>query len=163
MEEKDVILFNKVCCHCTYYNGDKVTVHFDGYDYTSVIVYRPFREFIPNELRPQFHQCVKNSYYVGRLYSDKIVEGIMVIRYKSSYTVQAHCWNLHEIEERKIHFDVTPFKISPDDIFYIPYRIYDFKDYSSSFGNDTSQYTFLSQRKILDLETVVNQSLESNE
>ena len=147
--EEMIKLFGKKECNCVYYPGKEIRLPFEGENYSNVLVYRPISSDIPNNLKPETHQCVKNACYVGRYYGASIVEGVIIMAhegYKSDAT--CHCWN----ETDSVHFDVTPFELAPQDIIYIPYRKFEYRQYREKFRADTKTYTFLSGLSVLDFE-----------
>lgn len=156
MEEIDIKLFDKIT-HCSVYSGKNINILFNGHNYRNQLVYLINRESIPTNLKPQNHQCVKNAYYVGKLYGAQIIEGLVIVFLQGAFTVQIHCWNCIN----DIPFDTTPFIREPDDIVYIPFRTFKHNEYRDAFGKNTKQYTFLSGGTILSFESETTKAINS--
>lgn len=147
-------LFGQENCICHVYPEENIEIEFNRSIYNNVTVYRPNHDNIPRNLSPEYKECLKNAFYVSRFYNVRIVEGVIVIRVETSpeAIVQAHCWNFDGVH----HFDVTPFILAPQNITYIPYKNdYIWRDYRNKFGGNTSQYTFLNGRTILQFEEAI--------
>lgn len=161
-KDKDIIeLFNRKQVHYKYYPGESVCFKFQGIDYTNQLVYRINQGDLPKDLRCELYQCLKNAFYVGRKYDAIIIEGVIIIFNDNEFSVESHCWN--KSQEDGTYFDITPFKVEPQDIIYIPYKTFKKKDYQDKFGNDTKKYTFLSGQAIFKFEEVIKTSLKKDE